>query len=178
MSLLPSEVGAIRAEANRQIETSSALAFSPFLATRISIPAIEVDSEVRDLEVVRLAESRSWETPNKIVGHIPTTAAPGALGEGWYFGHLESPIRGEGKVFNRLPEIPGLLRKGQEVHIYLRAEGIEYVYRVYKTEALGAEELRITDSGFQDITLVTCYPKFHYDKRLLVTAALVGASRS
>ena len=50
----------------------------------------------------------------------------------------------------------------------------KYVYEVYRTVGVPQEELRISDSGIQDITLVTCTPRFVYDQRLLVTAALVG----
>ena len=147
---------------------------APVRATRIRIPAVGVDSAVKDLMVTRLNDSYAWQTPNNVVGHIPTTARPAGDGEGWYFGHLESPIRGEGNVFLRLPEISRLLRQNKTVYIYLEDDKRKYKYEVYMTDMIPQEDLRIIDSGQRDITLVTCYPRFYYDQRLLVTAALVG----
>ena len=150
----------------------------PLPATHIRIPAISVDSEVKGLEVVFLADSYAWETPKWVVGHIPTTPPPGGHGQGWYFGHLESPIRGEGNVFGRLPEIPSLLDAGETVYILLEDEAErKYLYEVYETKVVPQEELRVTDSGQYDITLVTCVPRLVYDHRLMVTAALVGVSK-
>jgi sortase (surface protein transpeptidase) len=145
-------------------------------ATRIRIPVLNIDTAVKELAVIRTADSSAWETPKHIVGHIPTTPVPGSDGQGWYFGHLESPIRGEGNVFQRLPEIVKLLERDDSlpIYIFLESEDRKFVYQVYRTEGMPQEELRISDSGIDDITLVTCTPRFVYDQRLLVTAALVG----
>lgn len=148
----------------------------PVFSTRIYIPAIGVDSGVKELELLFLDEGTQWETPKHVVGHVPSTAGPGEQGHGWYVGHLESPLRGEGNVFSDLPDIPNLLKQGQVVDVFLEVDGRRYQYQVYQTEVLSAEELKVTQSGRQDITLVTCYPRLTYDKRLLVTAALVGVS--
>ncbi len=159
--------------------TSIDLAADPGPATHISIPLIRVNSTVEALERVFQNDSYEWETPKHIVGHIPTTALPGEQGEGWYFGHLGSPIKGEGSVFRRLPELAKRFvdaareGSGESFRITLKAEDLEYVYQVYKTGLVPREEFRITDSGYQDITLVACYPSLYYDHRLLVTAALV-----
>ena len=146
-------------------------------AVRLRIPAIGVSSTVKDLHVVFLSDSLAWETPNRVVGHIPTTPRPGAAGQGWYFGHLESPVRGEGNVFKRLPEVARLAETGP-VYLFVDTDNGSYLYRVYKTEVVHQDELRIKDSGERDITLVACVPRFHYDHRLLVTAALVGTRES
>ena len=147
-------------------------------ATRILIPAVRVDSDVSELRVDYGSEEYAWETPQWVVGHIPTTAGPGDQGQGWYFGHLESLIRGEGNVFQTLPQVPRLLNRGESVYVVLEAPGIKYLYEVYRTDVVHQDDLKITDSGKQDITLVTCVPRFVYDHRLLVTAALVGVSES
>ena len=146
--------------------------FSP--ATRMNIPSISVDSSVKGLKVEYFDESYAWETPKHTVGYIPTTAKPGDQGQGWYFGHLESPIAGEGNVFFRLPEIPALLKDGETVVIELESDGRLFTYQVYKTEVVHERDLVVTDSGQSDITLVACWPRFVYDHRILVTAALVG----
>ncbi len=150
------------------------IAEEPAPAVHMIIAAIGVDSKVQDLGIDLTADGRTWETPKRVVGHIPTTARPGDEGEGWYFGHLESPILGEGNVFSKLPEIAKLLRAGKTVEIILDGPDGRYVYQAYKSNWVEQGDLVITDSGNRDITLVTCYPRFHYDKRLLVTAALVG----
>ena len=174
-----SMVEALTAEVPKDLPSASVeLLNDPLPTTHISIPAINVDSAVEELEVLHPEDSYAWETPNRIVGHIPTTARPGGLGQGWYFGHLESPIKGEGNVFLLMPEIPRLLREGETVYVFLEADGRQYVYQVYRTEVLPREDLRITDSGERDITLVTCVPRYVYDHRLLVTAALVGVGES
>ena len=113
-----------------------------------------------------------------VIGHVPNTSRPGEYGEGWYFGHLESLIKGEGNVFKRLPEIPTLLQSGETVQILLEAPKGKYLYEVYKTKWVHRDNLEVTDSGENDITLVTCYPTLVYDHRLLVTAALVGVGDS
>jgi len=145
-------------------------------ATRILIPAIGLESKVKELELLDVGDSKVWETPNQVVGHIPTTATPGQQDQGWYFGHLESPIRGEGSVFRNLPKIPELLREGEPVYIVLEGPERKYLYQVYKTEVLRREELQITNSDKQEITLATCVPRLVYDHRLLVTAELIGVS--
>ena len=149
-------------------------------ATRIRIPALGLDSLIAELGVVRTNNKVSWETPKHVVGHIPTTANAGSGGHGWYFGHLESPIKGEGSVFRRLPEVPELLKDEPDrpIYVFLEAGARSFAYRIYNVEVVSEEDLYITDSGTQDITLVTCTPRFVYDHRLLVTAALVGVLES
>lgn len=146
-------------------------------ALRIRIPAIGVDAEVKELEVVEVGDSRAWETPAFVVGHIPTTPFPGQPGSGWYFGHLESPIRNEGNVFFRLPEIPDLLRRGEPVFVVLETASRRFLYRVYRTRVVPQEELVVRSEGtLSEIQLVACVPRFIYDHRLIVTARLVGVA--
>lgn len=148
-------------------------------AERIAIPAIGVESSVADLAILDLGDSKQYETPKNMVGHIPETANPGEGGNGWFFGHLESPIRGEGNVFRRLPEVPGLLRgyleTGDEpVYVFLSSQDGEFLYQVTETKVVHRDELALYDSAGATITLVTCYPRFVYDQRVVVTAKLVG----
>ncbi len=148
-------------------------------ARRLSIPSIGVDSDVKELAVVDLGSSRSYETPKNTIGHIPETADPGELGNGWFFGHLESPFRGEGNVFQRLPEIADLLRQFAEVgegavYVVVESDTGEYLYEVVATQVVHADELRLYNTDGVYITLVTCVPRLDYSHRLLVTAKLVG----
>jgi sortase (surface protein transpeptidase) len=167
----------------QDFEPTSASAAKPVgsqgRATRIQIPAIGVDSDVRELRIVNLGTSTAWETPNQVVGHIPTTPNIGEAGRGYWFGHLESPIRGEGNVFLNLPQIPDLLKKGEEVYvIFTNEDDIEYLYKVFNTTVVHQSELGIDRSDSPLISLVACVPRLVYDHRLVVTAELVGIKQA
>ena len=135
---------------------------------------IDVDSTVDELAIIDLGDSRAYETPKNTGGHIPETVNPGQLGNGWFFGHLESPIKGEGNVFFNLPKIPGHLKNGDPVYISLMTDSGEYLYQVSATQVVHADDLALYDSDQATITLVSCVPRLVYDHRLLVTAKLVG----
>ena len=143
-------------------------------ARRIRIPAIAVDSTVDDLLILDLGDSRAYETPDNVVGHIPDTSNPGEVGNGWFFGHLESPLKGEGNVFKNLPKIPQLLRDGDPVYITIESDDGEFLYQATQATIVYRDDLRLYDSDDASITLVACVPRLVYDHRLLVTAKLVG----
>ena len=143
-------------------------------AQRIRIPAIGLDSEVTELRILDLGDSRAYETPKHVVGHIPVTSNPGQVGNGWFFGHLESPIKGEGDVFRKLPKIPEHLRNGDPVYVSLTSDEGEYLYQVASTRVVHEDDLSLYGSDDASITLVSCVPRLVYDHRLLVTAKLVG----
>ena len=156
--------------------------------TRVILPSIGVDSSVRGLEIIDLGDSRAYETPKHAVGHIPETPNPGELGGVWLFGHLESPISGEGNVFYSLPKIPDLLRRGQEVYTIVENGTSAYLYRITEAFVVHQDELKMDygylkelqpqyaqlDPGGANIHLVACVPRFVYDSRLIVSGELVG----
>jgi LPXTG-site transpeptidase (sortase) family protein len=143
--------------------------------TKIEIPSIGLGSTIKALEVVNYGDARGWETPKDVVGHIPTTPNTGEVGNGYLFGHLQSPIRGEGSVFRNLTKVPDLLRKGQEVYVVLyNEENTAYLYQVSQTTVIPQEEFTLLPSPDATVTLVACVPEYVYDHRLLVTAKLVG----
>lgn len=145
--------------------------------TRISVPSIGVDSDIKELEILDLGNSREYETPKNTVGHIPQSPNPGEQGNAWFFGHLESPIRGEGNVFQRLPDIPEKLRNGDEVLVELQnEEGHIFLYRVTRTDVVHQDDMRLYGSEGATITLVACVPSLVYDHRILVTADLIGVN--
>ena len=157
--------------------------------TRIIIPEpIAVDSDVAGLEIMDLGDSRAYETPKHIVGHIPTSANPGEGGSLWLFGHLESPISGEGNVFYNLPKIPDLLRRGEDVYTIVESGAVSYLYRITESFVVHQDDLkldyeylkslkpdyaRLNPAG-ANIHLVVCVPRFVYDSRLVVSGELVG----
>ena len=143
-------------------------------ALRMSIPAIGVDSGVSELALLSAGDTLKYETPNRVVGHIPGTANPGELGNGWYFGHLESLLLGEGNVFYRLPEIAERITNGDHVYVSVTSEQGVYLYQVVESKVMHHTELRLWNSPDATITLVTCANRPHYDHRQVVTAKLVG----
>ena len=173
----------------RPLDSSNVAAAGTLLPpTRIILPSIGVDSSVKGLAVLDLGDSRAYETPKHVVGHIPASSNPGELGSVWLFGHLESPIAGEGNVFYSLPKIPDLLRKGQEVYTIVENGQASYLYRITEAFVVHQSELRMDygylktlrpeyaqlDPGGANIHLVVCVPRFVYDSRLIVSGKLVG----
>ena len=143
-------------------------------AERLNIPSVGIYANIEALQILELENSRAYETPKHVIGHIPTTPHPGAIGNGWYFGHLESPIRGEGNVFAGLVGIPKLLKNGEDVYVVAESGNRHHLYLVTETDLLPEESLYLYNSDDSRITLVTCFPRFKYDQRLIVTAKLVG----
>ena len=144
-------------------------------AVHIRIPSIGVDSEVANLAILDLGDSKQYETPAHVVGRIPETSNPGEIGNTWLFGHLESPIRGEGNVFRRLPDIPEILKNGDPVYVnLLNMEGEEFMYQITSTTVVHRDDLSLYDTEDATITLVACVPRLIYDHRIVVSGKLVG----
>ena len=138
---------------------------------KIYIPSISVDSPLEGLEIKDVGNSKEYETPDKVVGYIPSTIQSDKKNI-WFFGHLESPLHREGSVFNKLPEIPDLLRAGEDVFVYFDDEFFMYKYKVISSLVIHEDELNLYDSDRYSLTLVTCVPKWVYDHRLVLTAEL------
>ena len=144
-------------------------------AVHIRIPSIDVDSEVATLAILDLGDSKQYETPSHVVGRIPETSNPGEIGNTWLFGHLESPISGEGNVFRRLPDIPEILKNGDPVYVtLLNMEGEEFMYQITSTMVVHKDDLSLYDTEDSTITLVACVPRLIYDHRIVVSGKLVG----
>ena len=144
------------------------------IPTKLFIPSIDVESDVKQLRVLNFGNSVSWETPDNVVGHIPVTANPGEAGSTWLFGHLESPIRGEGNVFGQLPELPAMIRRGEEVYAVVDNGADQYLYRIVESKVVPDYELELTDDGTPQLFMVTCVPRLVYDHRLVVRGVLEG----
>ena len=143
-------------------------------ATRLILPEIGIDSGVTELAIEDLGDSRGYETPVNTIGHIPEVANPGEAGSSWFFAHLESPIVGEGSVFYNLTRIPDMLGSGQDVFVIADTGSRQYLYRIISTEVMHQDEIRLFNTGWASIHLVSCVPRLVYDHRLVVTGELVG----
>jgi len=142
-------------------------------ADTLEIPAIRLSTSVYGLAVYDGGGDQLWESPVDIVGHIPGTALPGETGAGWYFGHLQSPVRGEGNVFHDLPDVVELI-KHDPVDIIIGSTKGEFLYRVTKTGFIHRDDLVLDQTSASTVTLVVSYPKLVYDHRLLVTGELLA----
>jgi LPXTG-site transpeptidase (sortase) family protein len=143
-------------------------------ATQMSIPALEIDSVVSELSIQELGDRRAYQTPNNAVGHIQETSDAGENGQGWYFGHTESPILNEGSVFFDLQQVPEKLLAGEEIQIITDNGTEQFLYRVTGTRVVHEDELTLTRDGGPNIHLVSCVPRLVYDHRLIVDAELIA----
>lgn len=144
-------------------------------AQRMIIPAIGLDSNIVELGTNWNGPNLQWETADDAVGHHLGTPNPAELGNSVFSGHINSPFRGEGSIFRRLPEIAALLREGRTIDIILEAGGGRYLYRAMSTDVLLPEEVDVfRPERTPSLTLVTCVPATHYTHRFLVNAVLVG----
>ena len=143
--------------------------------TKLSIPSIGLQSQIKELDILTINDSRAWETPKHIAGHIPHTSRPGEKGILYLFGHLHSPIKGEGSVFRNLTQIPELLKDGHTVYLTVENKyGISFLYDITDTTVVHEDDFAIRESSGSSITLVACVPKYVYDHRLLVSGNLIG----
>ena len=138
-------------------------------AERIVVPSIEVDSGVVEIASGYEDGELVWERPVNAVGHVRGTANPGEAGNVVMSGHMSSPIRGEGNVFNRLPEIA----LGDEVYLY--SQKGRYTYRVTETYTVLPSEVEVMGPTTEPtLTLITCIPNYIYSHRFIVIAKLTG----
>lgn len=150
------------------------------LATRIVIPAIGVDSTIKELGIVMEDGKAVWQRPINTVGHHIGTPNPGSLGNVVLSGHRSSPIRGEGAVFRKLGEVPKLLKQqlegaGDPIDIFVYTSEKGYVYRAIGSEVLKPEQVDVfKPTPEPTLTLITCTPDLIYSDRLIITAWLIA----
>ena len=148
------------------------------LPLTMQIPAIGVDSSIENLKIIQKDGEWEYETPKNIVGRIPYNQDFDSSVTGWYFGHLESPIKSEGNVFHNLPDVADMLRDGDPVYVLLSTDKNEFVYQAIKSQVMHESDLELYDPGNDHIVLVTCSNRPYYDHRQLVTAKLVDVKLS
>lgn len=127
----------------------------------IKIPKIGVDRVV--VEGIGVAELK------KGPGHYPDTAMPGELGNMVVSGHRTT----YGAPFYRLDE----LKVGDEITVFDSQRG--YKYMVTESKIVRPTEIGvIAPSTDARLTLTTCHPRFSARQRLIIVAALQGASKA
>ena len=150
-------------------------------ASRISIPAIDVSAPMVELGTIWEDGKLVWERPVHAVGHHQGTPNPGEAGNVVMSGHRSSPIRGEGAVFRRLGDVPGLLKESKSseapVDIFLYAPETIYIYRIVSTQVVEPGQADVfRQTAEPTLTLITCTPDLVYSHRLIVTAWLVATA--
>ncbi len=129
----------------------------PEQATRIVIPAIDVDAPV--------VEGDGWEELKMGVGHHIGSVNPGERGNMVVSGHNDV----FGEVFRRLGE----LGPGDEIIVY--AGETPYRYLVRERRIVQPDEVSVMESTTKaTMTLITCYPYLIDTHRLVVIAELEG----
>ena len=147
-------------------------------ATSVGIPSLGIQTAISELSIQDLGDRRAYETPDNSAGHIPETFNAGERGDGWYFGHMESPLLGEGSVFNNLDQVPELLLAGEEVHVITDNGTEQFLYQVTGTRVVHEDDITLDGDGGPDIHLVSCFPRLVYDHRLIVDATLIAKKTS
>ena len=139
-------------------------------AISIAIPSIDVYAKVVQLGTTYDEKGELvWETPNHAVGHHIGTAHAGEAGNAVYSGHMSSPVKGEGNIFNKLPDV----KLGDTVFLETADDVIEYriiVRQVVEPTAVSV----MAPTAAPVITLITCYPDLVYSHRLVLTGELAA----
>ena len=140
-------------------------------ATRILIPAIDVDAPV----VVIPIRNGTWDVEQITheVGHLQGTASPGDSSNVVMAGHITLTAGGYGP-FRGLAQ----LQPGDEVRVYVGDQEV-YFYTVDSVKTVGATDVGVTYPTTEPIlTLITCVNwdpvQGRYNDRLVVVAHLGG----
>ena len=143
-------------------------------AALVRIPTIGLEIGTIELTAEPFGDGEKYAAPPFMLGIIPGQPNPGEIGNTWLFGHLESPIRGEGSVFRDLPKVHDLLRQGQAVYVIIDSVDGSFLYQATEFRIMHRDDVRLWGSTGRIATLVSSWPRFKYDERVVVTTVLVG----
>ena len=143
-------------------------------ATLVRIPIIGLEIGTIELTAEAFGVGERYVAPPFELGIIPGQPTPGEIGNTWLFGHLESPIRGEGSVFRDLPKLHDFLRQGQRVYVIIDSDDGSFLYQATEFRIMHRDDVRLWGSTGRIATLVASWPRFKYDERVVVTTELVG----
>jgi LPXTG-site transpeptidase (sortase) family protein len=138
-------------------------------AQRIQIGSIQLDAKVVELGTHEEKGQLVWDTAAHAVGWYRTTALPGQGSNVVMSGHISSPLKGEGSIFRRLPEVT----IGDT--IVLETSASRHGYRVVSRQIVSPTEIGVmAPTPSETLTLITCYPDLIYSHRLVVQAQPIG----
>lgn len=141
----------------------------PLPPHHIVIASIDVEAKVVPVGLKWEDGKLVWGTASHAVGHHEGSANPGEAGSIIMSGHISSPLKGEGSVFKRLPQI----KLGAEVLLYTDTR--LFRYEVVEIKVIKPEETEVMEpTPYPVLTLITCVPDWVYSHRLIVIAKPVG----
>ncbi|MBI2907466.1 MAG: sortase [Chloroflexi bacterium] len=141
----------------------------PLAPKRITIPSINVDARIIPVTTIYEDGKPVWATASHAVGHHEGSANPGEPDNIIMSGHISSPLKGEGSVFKRLPQLK------LEAEVVLYTEKKVYRYRVVETKVIKPEQIEVMNpTPYPILTLITCVPDWVYSHRLIVLAEPVS----
>lgn len=127
----------------------------PSQATRLQIPAINVDAPV--------VQGDGWEQLKKGIGQHIGSTEPGKPGNLVVSAHND--------VFGQLFRYLDQLEEGDVVVVYTPQQA--YTYKVTETKIVEPTEISVMDATTEStLTLISCYPYMVDNKRIVVTAVL------
>ncbi len=135
-------------------------------ATRVRVPAIGIDAEVRSVGLVFREGRLQYDTPSVGAGHYAGSADPGAVGNVVIGGHVA--LRGGTGVFRTLPSVA----VGAMVEVL--SGGQTYRYEVTEVRLVAPDATEVMEPT-QDatLTLITCSNDNARAKRIVVVGKLV-----
>jgi LPXTG-site transpeptidase (sortase) family protein len=139
---------------------------APQTATRVRVPAIGLDAEVRAVGYTFEQGQLQYDTPRHEAGQYVGSAAPGEVGNTIIAGHVAT--RGGNAVFQHLPDVS----VGDVVEV---ERGVElYRYQVTELRVVAPDQIQVmAATSDATLTLITCFPDRNYEDRLVVIARLL-----
>lgn len=135
-------------------------------ATRVVIPSVGIDADVRPVGYTFGNGALAYDVPRRDAGQYAGTAAPGDRGNAVIGGHVAS--RSGAAVFKELPGV----KAGDVVDVY-RGDKL-YQYAVTEIKVVAADATSVMDrTDDARLTLITCFPGQDYSERLVVVGQLI-----
>lgn len=146
-------------------EETAAL-FSNRHATRVVVPSIGLDAEVRPVGLVYRDGGLLYDVPRLEAGQYVGTAVPGEVGNVVIGGHVAR--HGAAGIFAALPNVVA----GDVVEVY-RGDRV-YRYSVTEIKVVAADATDVMSPTQEaTLTLITCFPEDNYAERLVVVGRLL-----
>jgi LPXTG-site transpeptidase (sortase) family protein len=135
-------------------------------ATRVRVPALGIDAEVRPVGLVFRDGKLQYDTPTVEAGQYAGTADPGTFGNTVIGGHVA--LRGGAGVFTTLPNV----KVGALVEVESGATAFRYQVIEVRMVAPDATEV-MAQTQDATLTLITCSEDGARAKRVVVIGKLV-----
>lgn len=140
--------------------------FSNQHATRVVVPAVGIDAEVRPVGLVYRGGKLEYDVPRLEAGQYTGTARPGDPGNVVIGGHVAQ--RGIDGVFEALPGVVA----GDVVEVYRGDQVFRYSITEIRVVAADATDV-MGHTQEATLTLITCFPDDGYRERLVVVGKLL-----